>query len=162
MLFHNYVKYRGQSLGYYFFFDAKQFEAVGVVWTKALCLYLLHLLVPDFWIIYWDTDAVMFDQLFIDLPKDVEPPCIVSATEYAGTHNAGFYYIYPRKLKDMKEEISIVDFESRWSQVLNDEKSVAACRKASDEVTALMRGTSDTYTLQQHQQDMISFVWRGT
>ena len=62
MLFHNYVKYRGLSLGYYFFFDAKQFEAVGVFWTKALCLYLLHLLVPDFWIIYLDTDAVMFDQ----------------------------------------------------------------------------------------------------
>ena len=69
MLFHNYVKYRGQYQGYYFFFDAKQFEAVGVFWTKALCLYLLHLLVPDLWIIYLDTDAVMFDQLFIDLPK---------------------------------------------------------------------------------------------
>ena len=67
------MKYRGRCLGYYFV-DAKQFEAVGVFWTKALCLYLLHLLVPDFWIMYLDTDAVMFDQLFIELPKDVEPP----------------------------------------------------------------------------------------
>ena len=48
MLFHNYVKYRGQSLGYYFLFDAKEFEAVGVFWTKALCLYLLHILLPHF------------------------------------------------------------------------------------------------------------------
>eukprot|EP00973_Karenia_brevis_P034284 4729852-Karenia_brevis.AAC.1 len=35
MFFHNFVKYRGQSLGYHSFFDAKEFEDVGIFWTKA-------------------------------------------------------------------------------------------------------------------------------
>ena len=48
MFFHNYVKYRGLELGYYFFFDAKDFPTVGYFWTKALCLYLLPILLPSF------------------------------------------------------------------------------------------------------------------
>eukprot|EP00973_Karenia_brevis_P073668 10237188-Karenia_brevis.AAC.1 len=57
-----------------------ELEDVGVFWTNAFCLYLLHILPPKFWIIYLDTDAVLFDQLVIDLPNDVKPPCIASAT----------------------------------------------------------------------------------
>ena len=91
MFFHNYVKYRGLELGYFLFFDANEFPQVSVFWTKALCLYLLHILLPQFLVIYLDSDAVLFDQLFVNLRQDVNPPCIVSASEYAGMHNAGFY-----------------------------------------------------------------------
>ena len=60
MLFHKYNKYRGLILGY-FFFDATDFPGVSVFWTKGLCLYLLHVLFPEFLILYVDSDAVMFD-----------------------------------------------------------------------------------------------------
>ena len=92
----------------------------------------------------------------------MEPPCIVSATEYAGMHNAGFYCIYPTKLKEMTQEISFVDCATFWTSVLSDEESVAACRISDNEVRALLRGSSDIYSLQEHQQEMLSLVWRGT
>ena len=69
VLFHSYNKYRGFSLGYNFFFDASDFLGVRVFWTKALCLYLLHVLFPEFLIFYVDSDAVMFDQVLVDLPR---------------------------------------------------------------------------------------------
>ena len=162
MFFHNYGKYRGLSLGYFFFFDAKEFQAVGVFWTKALCLYLLHVLLPDFCIIHLDSDAVMFDQLFINLREDVTPPCIVSATEYAGMHNAGFYCIYPEELRKIVEEVSILDLEDFCDEVLKDEKHVSACRMPSGDVTRLFCGMSGEYSVEQHQQELISLVWRGT
>ena len=162
MLFHNYVKYRGQSLGYFFFFDAKEFPAVGVFWTKALCLYLLHVLLPHFCIIYLDSDAVMFDQFFINLRKDVTPPCIVSASEYAGMHNAGFYCIYPDELTNIVEEIRFLDLADFCDEVFKDEDQVSACRNTSAEVTSLFRGMAGQYSLQQHQQKLLSLVWRGT
>ena len=97
--------------GILFFFDAKELEDVGVFWTKALCLCLLHILPPDFWIIYLDTDAVMFDQLLTDLPKGVKPPCIATATEYAGIHNAGFDCIYPTMVSEVKDEVMILSLK---------------------------------------------------
>ena len=127
-------------MGYFFFFDAKEFPAVGVFWTKALCLYLLHVLLPSFCIIYLDSDAVMFDQLFINLRNDVTPPCIVSASEYAGMHNAGFYCIYPKELKQIAEEVCVVAVDDFRDEVLEDEQHVSACRKTSAEVTNLFRG----------------------
>ena len=112
--------------------------------------------------IYLDTDAVMFDQLLIDLPKDVKPPCIASATEYAGMHNAGFYCIYPTMLSEVKDEVMILSLEDLWSAVADDEDTARRCRMDSDQVKELIRGNSGTYTLEQHQQQMISWVWRGT
>ena len=114
---------------------------------------------PDFWIIYSDIDAVMFDQLLIDLPKDVAPPCMISATEYAGMHNAGFYCIYPTKLKEMTQEISFVDCATLWTQVLSDEESAAACRISDNDLRALLRGNSDTYSLQRHNRKC--YLWYG-
>ena len=162
MFFHNFVKYRGLSLGYYLFFDAKEFGRVSVFWTKALCLYLLHVLLPNFCIIYLDSDAVMFDQLFINLRNDVTPPCIVSASEYAGMHNAGFYCIYPQVLFQISAEVQVANMTDFWNDVFADEQHVRACRKTSEEVTNLFRAVTAEYSLKQHQQEMVSLVWRGT
>ena len=149
-------------IGIFLFFDAKEFPAVCVFWTKALCLYLLHVLVPHFCIIYLDSDAVTFDQLFINLRNDVTPPCIVSASEYAGMHNAAFYCIYPEELTKIAEEIRFLDLADFCDEVFKDEQHVSACRKTSAEVTSLFRGMAGQYSLQQHQQELLSLVWRGT
>eukprot|EP00973_Karenia_brevis_P030063 4143142-Karenia_brevis.AAC.1 len=60
----------------------------------------------------------MFDQLFIDLPKEVTRPCIASATEHCGEHNAGSYCIHPEKLRDVKDVVMCVSCEDLWVEVL--------------------------------------------
>ena len=62
----------------------------------------------------------------------------------------------------MTQAISFFDCATLWTQVLRDEESVAACRVPDNEVRALLRGNSDRYSLPQHQQEMLSLVWRGT
>eukprot|EP00973_Karenia_brevis_P030150 4155724-Karenia_brevis.AAC.1 len=66
----------------------------------------------------------MFDQLFIDLRNDVTPPCIASATEHCGMHNAGFYCIYPKMLSTVTNEVMIPSLEQLWSAVVSDEDIV--------------------------------------
>ena len=92
----------------------------------------------------------MFDQLLIDLPNAVKPPCIASATEYAGMHNAGFYCIYPPMLSEMKDQVMIVSLKELWAAVVGDENTVRRCRMDREQVKELIRGDSGTYTLEQH------------
>ena len=89
---------------------------------------------------YLDTDAVMFDQLLIDLPNDLKPPCIAAATEYAGMHNAGFYCIYPTMLSEVKDQVVILSSEELWSAVVGDENTVRRCRMDGEQVKELIRG----------------------
>ena len=77
-------------------------------------------------------------------------------------HNAGFYCIYPEDLTSIVEEIRFLDLAVFCDEVFNDEKHVSACRKTSAEVTSLFRGMAGQYSLQQHQQELLSLVWRET
>ena len=90
---------------------------------------------------------MMFDQLFINLRNDVNPPCIASASEYAGMHNAGFYCIYPEVLCKISEDVNVVSIAEFWSQVSADEEHVRSCRKTNEEVTNLFRTESTKYSL---------------
>ena len=90
-----------------------------VYWTKALCLYLLHVLFPQFLIFYMDSEAVMFDQILVDLPRVAQCPCVASATEYAGMHNAGWYCVYPTEICTMQEEPDMMSHLNLEAMVIN-------------------------------------------
>ena len=77
-------------------------------------------------------------------------------------HNAGFYCIYPVELRQIAEETCVVTFADFWDEVFQDGQHVSACRKTSEEVTNLFRGKTGKYSLAQHQQELLSLVWRGT
>ena len=117
MLFHNFMKYRGYRWDISFF-DAKDFISVGVFCTKAICIYFLHISFPNFLIFYVDADAVVFDQVFVDLQRNVKPPCIASATVYAGMHNAGWYCAWPEDFGVMSCEPEVADVEDFVSDVI--------------------------------------------
>eukprot|EP00973_Karenia_brevis_P085868 11910285-Karenia_brevis.AAC.1 len=52
--------------------------------------------------------------------------------------------------------------EDLWSEVLGDESMIAESKMNCEEVKKRIRGDSDKHSLREHQQQMISLVWRGT
>ena len=133
MFFHSFNKYRGQSLGGYIFFDANEFTSVGALWTKALCIHLLHGSFPNFVIFHVASDVVMFDQFFADVQLSVKPPCIASATEYAGMHTAGGYCVYPQEVTPMCCEPEVEGEENFGSDVMIHQGRVQDFRAHPDE-----------------------------
>ena len=104
----------------------------------------------------------MFDQVLVDLPRVAQCPCVASATEYAGMHNAGWYCVYPTQIRTLQSEPEIINFLNLEATVRNDEGRLNDMKFDPSIVESMLRDLSNRFTQGRHRQHMLSLVWRST